>query len=262
MCTHLAYFHASTGSSLSGSPLPQPGEIWEVSRQLQCPIDCSNERFQSLYSQQAQQFIQGNSSPRYVMIVNEPEPPIAPEEPWQLVSVMVLSDETSAVSDVDVLLPGSLLDLKQDLLAETWNVQPMLVCNLTQASGKRLSREVYDLLMSIGDIYHGLAHAFPSKEEMSTVGLTLANRSFHQPEVQAFHQQETAWSDVLSVPVAAYYTYSKAIGLAEKIAFEAGELEQEFASGLTFEETSAEEGNIEGDQFCADPTDRTFKAKT
>jgi hypothetical protein len=239
MCTYAAY-QASHRSSSTGEILPQPGQIWEVRRQVQCPVDCLSEKFLALYSPIAQQFIQGDSSPRYVMVVNEPEAlhepeaSIDPDDPWQVVSVMVLSDETAFVSDVDVLLPGKFLGLQSDLLAETWNVQPMLVCNLTQAIGKRLSREVYDLLLTIGDVYHGIAHTMPSKEKLASVGLSIANRSFHLPEIQAFHHQETAWSDVLSVPVAAYSAYLEALKLAEQATLEAGQLAEELED-LVFE---------------------------
>ncbi len=42
-----------------------------------------------------------------------------------------------------------------------------------------------------------------------------------------FHHQESAWSEVLSVPVAAYHTYLKAIGLTNALLDEALQLERE-----------------------------------
>lgn len=232
MCTYLTRFYVSEAGSLAGSSLPQPGEIWEVSRQVQSPIDCWSEPFQPLYSTVAQQFITGASAPRYGMIVREPEPPIEleepwQEEPWQIVSVMVLSEETQFASEVDVQIPGSLLGLSQDMLAETWNVQPMLACNLVRAIGKRLSREVYDLLMSVGDAHYQPTLPF-SKADFAAVGLPLAHFSCNPSQIEAFHQQEIAWSDVLRVPLSVYYTYLKAIGLTETILHEAMEIEQAF----------------------------------
>ena len=53
--------------------IPQPGEIWEVSRLVQSPLKFSSQEQETLYSATAQNFLAGNSPPRYVMIVKEPE---------------------------------------------------------------------------------------------------------------------------------------------------------------------------------------------
>jgi hypothetical protein len=88
--------------SLSGQhnrnmALPQPGEIWEVSQQPCSPLVFSKEDQEALYSEVAQQFLNGHADPRYIMIVGHPEPP---DEQWQTLSVMVLSRETRFLSNV------------------------------------------------------------------------------------------------------------------------------------------------------------------
>ena len=120
---------------------PQPGEIWELSRTLKTPQDFSVEEFNQLYSQEARRFLQGESATRYVIIVTEPESPVELEE-WQVISVMVLSEKTNFISDVDLLIPPNVSGLAQEILVETWHIESMLVCNLLQPVGKRLSYEI------------------------------------------------------------------------------------------------------------------------
>ncbi|HEY9666147.1 MAG TPA: DUF1822 family protein [Coleofasciculaceae cyanobacterium] len=215
-------------------PTPQPGEIWEVHRLVRSPLTFSSQEQQNLYSDVAKQFLQGNSPPRYVMIITEPA--IDTEEEWQIVSVMVLSGETQFLSDVDLLISSEISGLGQDLLAQTWHVLDMLACNLLQPIGQRLSREIYDLLLTVGDYYHGLVDEPPAISEIKRSQLrSCPVNASKQPEIQLFHAQEKAWSDVLSIPVAAYRTYSKAIALTNTLLDKAVNVERELAqtSNLT-----------------------------
>ncbi len=204
----------------------KPGAIWELSRCLQSPLEFSSIEQQSLYSDSAQRFLNGNSPPRYVMIVKEPEPAVQDED-WQIVFVMLLSGQTEFLSNVDLVIPSKVSGIGQDLLAQTWHVLPMLARNLSHPVGQRLSREVYDVLLSVGDYHHGLVDEAPSRQEIHSSGLKVgAVWAEQQPEIQAFHQQEEAWSDVLQVPLAAYRTYLKTMKLTEAILDEALQLEQ------------------------------------
>jgi len=213
-------FIESTTSSFStlNQQSPNPGEIWELSRFVRSPLQFSSQEQQNLYSDSARKFLGGNSSPRYVMIVREPEPVVEQEAEWQIVWVMLFSLNTSFLNNVDVLIPSNISGIGQDLLAETWNVQAMLACNLSHSVGQRLSREVYDLLLTVGDYYHGLVDEAPSMQEIHLLGLKVeAVSTKQQEEIQAFHRQEEAWSDVLKVPLAAYRTYLKTMKLTDAI---------------------------------------------
>jgi hypothetical protein len=209
-------------------PTPQPGEIWELSRSLRSPLEFSKEEQQQLYSEAAQRFLEGKSPPRYVMIVNEPDPPLDSEEEWQVVSVMLMSAKTNFLSDVDLLIPQEISGAGQDLLAETWLIVPMLTCNLLQPIGQRLSREIYDGLMTVGDYYLGLVDAAPSPPEIQALGLTMAPiLTSEQPKIQAFHRQEEAWSDILKIPLAAYRAHLKGMKLTETVLNEAIQIERD-----------------------------------
>lgn len=181
----------------------KPGEIWEVSRSIKNPLKVS---LQPPYSEAAQQFIQGESPPRYVMMVNTSEPLL--ENEWQEITVMVLSSETAFVSQVDIIIPAHISGLEHDVLAETWHILPMLNCNLRHSLNTRLSRATYDCLINIGDVYYGLTDA---AEALETVGLITSSR----PPSQTFHQQEQTWSEILSFPVADYRTYAEALMQAD-----------------------------------------------
>ncbi|MHC0065711.1 hypothetical protein ACWATR_22885 [Nostoc sp. UIC 10890] len=210
--------------------MPQPGEIWEVSRSVQSPLKFSSQEQQSLYSLAAQNFLAGNSPPRYVMIVKEPELSIGIEQQWLIVSVMLLSVETNFISDINLLIPTEISGLSQDLLAETWHIMPALVCNLLQPVGKRISRQIYDYLLTVRDYHHGLVCQLPtiSESEIQCLGLTNENlRPAKNSKIQDFHQVEEAWSDVLTVPVAAYHTYFKSIKFTNTVLDEALQLEQD-----------------------------------
>jgi hypothetical protein len=186
------------------APLPQPGEIWQIKQSVLSPLDFSEVEWRSLYSETAQQFLKGNL-PRYVMIVREPELVLetANDSEWQAIAVMVLSGETRFLSEVDCLIPAQWSGLGQDLIAETWQVVLMLAANLNRPVGARLSRQIYDQLLDSGEDC----------------------QSFLSPEVQAFHDREIAWSDVLTVPVSVCRTYFKAQVLIQALMHEALALE-------------------------------------
>ncbi len=223
-------FTSSSCSSLD-LPLPKPGEIWEVNRSVHSPIEFSSQEQQNLYSKDARRFLEGNSEPRYVMIVREPERAIEleQEQEWQLVSVMLLSVKTSFLSHIDLIIPSSLSGVGQDLLAQTWHILPMLTCNLSHQVAQRLSRKIYDVLLSVGDYYHGLVEQAPLPEEIDLLGLKVGTVSSEaHSKIEAFHQHEEAWSDILKIPVAAYHTYLKTMKLSDKILDEAMTVEREF----------------------------------
>ncbi|WP_017653048.1 hypothetical protein [Fortiea contorta] len=211
-------------SANMGKPLPspQPGEIWELSRKIRYYGKFYPNEEHQLYSSEAQSFLQGKTPPRYVMIVTEPEA--------EIVSVMVLSVETNFISNVDVLMSADISGSAQDLLAETWHIQPMLVDNLLQPIGKRLSRDIYDNLLSLGDYFHGLVNQQSETNYLEQLGLSLGtNEVFKSSEIFLFHQREEAWSDILTIPVAAYYTYLKGVELTSQILTEQLQIEQELA---------------------------------
>lgn len=168
----------------------------------------------------------GNSPPRYVMIVREPEPAVEQDEDWQIISVMLLSMQTEFLSNVDLVIPANISGIGQDLLAQTWHVLPMLARNLSHLVGQRLSRKVYDVLLNVGDYHHRLVDEAPSMQEIQSSGLKVGAVLAQQPEIQAFHRQEEAWSDILRVPLAAYHTYLKTMRLTDAILNEALQLEQ------------------------------------
>jgi len=188
----------------------------------QSPWELSGKE-QTLYSETARQFLAVNSPPRYVIIITPPELLMETAQEWEVVSAMLLSKEIHLISDVDLLIPAHVSGLKQDLLAETWHVLPMLGCNLLRPAGERLSRQIYDLLLNVRDYYHGLIAEKPIVvDSVLKVGVATAQ----QPEIQAFHQQETCWSDVLTVPLAACQTYLKSIKFTNAVLASALQIEQ------------------------------------
>lgn len=206
---------------------PQPGEIWQVGQTLHSPLRFSNQELQRLYVEPARRFLAGHGLPRYVMIVTVAEK--LRLEAWQAVSVMVLSLELEFLSDVDILIPTILSGLAQDVLAETWHLQDMLVANLAQPVGHRLSRPVYDQLLNMGDFYHQPGSVLPKLSDLQASDLQAGDRRADQDlTIQAFHRRESAWSDVLTVPVAACQAYFKGIQTTAQILQEAIALEREF----------------------------------
>jgi Protein of unknown function (DUF1822) len=169
--------------------LPQPGEIWKIRQSVQCSVNVYQPHLLNLFSKTAQAYLLGEPGDRYVMIVKEPEPE---GDEHLAVSVMVLSSEIQYLSQSDLCIPSHLSGLSFDLLAETWHVLKMLVCNLLEPVGDRLTRSFYDQLLTVGD-----AGAIDS--------------SLSSP----FHQQERAWSDVLRVPLAVHQAYIEAMAVAQ-----------------------------------------------
>lgn len=213
---------------------PQPGEIWELNRNLQFPGEFSANEKNKLYSTEAKSFLQGNTPSRYVMIVMKLESDSETESEWDVVSVMVLSAEINFISDVDLLIPANISGLSQDLLAETWHVQPMLTCNLLKQVGKRLSRDIYDMLLTNGDYHHGLVNQPPKTFDIEKLGLKLGKRkALDIPIITLFHKQEKAWTDVLTIPVAAYRTYIKSVNFTNQLLNEYLEVEQELLQSNT-----------------------------
>ncbi len=232
----------------------KPGEIWVLTGQIQSPLALNAEEQKRLYPQVAWtwQFDSSNLPtlpPRYVMIVQAPEadtflenmeddPPLAPpskrgdtDDEWQEVSVMLLSVECDRLSNVDIVIPAKISGLEQDLLAETWHVLPMLTAHLSHPIGQRLSRQIYDLLLDIGDAYHGLIDQPPARLEIEKTGLKIGTKlAEFDPEIQAFHQQERDWAAVLEVPVAAARACQKALEVSEDLVAIAIEIEREFSS--------------------------------
>jgi Protein of unknown function (DUF1822) len=101
---------------------PCPGEIWAISG-----ADLGGDE-------------------RYLMIVHEPIDP-----KLSVCSGMLFSLATEYLSTVDVLIPIAISGLTQDVLAETWNVGQISIDHLVRPVGNRLSRQIYDLLLLIGD---------------------------------------------------------------------------------------------------------------
>ncbi|HEY9864353.1 MAG TPA: DUF1822 family protein [Candidatus Obscuribacterales bacterium] len=189
--------------------LVQPGQIWEVRRQVLSPLELelTAEEKQYFYSHAMWNFLEGNAPPRYVMIVKEPEEEIKEDPESQVISVMLLSVKTQYLNSKNLLIPATISGLEQDLLAETWNIVSMLVCNLLRPVGKRLSREIYDMLLDIGEFEQGLVEKSPSPEEIIAVGLQVGSSREHHPE---FDQQELDWKTLLEFPVALYHVYKQA----------------------------------------------------
>ena len=169
-------------------------------------VDQENPKKQHFYSPAIFDFFNGNTPPRYVIIVTEPELEIDETPEWQVISVMLLSVKTDYLSSTNLLIPTTISGLEQDVIAETCNVIPMLTCNLLKPVGKRLSRKIYDILLDVGDFEQGFIEKSSSLEEILALGLNKG--TINNPE---FHQQELAWKTILEVPVAAYHLYVKAV---------------------------------------------------
>ncbi len=184
MCSALSKFTSNHIHEFN-EPAPQPGEIWQLS-----------------------------TMPHYVMIVKD-------DRQMKIVSVMVLSFETSFVSDVDLVVSVNISGLEQDLLAQTWLVLEIQTSDLLRQVGKRISRQVYDLLLNVGDHYHGLLEKAPKKFEIEQLGLKVGTRKAEENrEIQVFHAQQEAWSNLLNL------NQAEGIKFAERILNEALEVEQ------------------------------------
>jgi Protein of unknown function (DUF1822) len=131
---------------------PCPGEIWAISGADQ------------------------GGGERYLMIVHEP---IAPK--LSVCSGMLFSPATEYLSAVDVLIPIAITGLKQEVLAETWNVGLVSIDHLVHPVGNRLSRQVYDLLLLIGDGSNAESWQ-QSAQELGLVTDAGADADFHRDE--------------------------------------------------------------------------------
>ena len=193
-----------------------PGQIWELNRSLKAPLELSPQDRQRLYPETARRFLAGEGLPRYALIVKEPERAIAqrpggllaPEDPWAVLWVMSLSPEADRLSDIAIIIPSAISGIERDLLALTWQVLPMLSCNLSRPVGRRLSQSVYDTLLNRNNSHP------PNLAE--------------QPEMQEFYRRESEFAAVLEVPVAAYRCYQKAIAISEVLLDMSLEVEREF----------------------------------
>ncbi|KST66807.1 hypothetical protein [Mastigocoleus testarum] len=206
---------------------PKPGEIWEVRSSTKSPVEFSRHQQDILYSEIAQNFLAGKSPPRYVLIITDIEYNGKLEEQLQIVSIMLLSEEIQYLSDVDLLIPSEISGLGRDMLAQTWLLEEMLSCNLLKPVGKRLSRKIYDLLLDVSDREQGVEKP-PPKSDLEETQLKIGTRKTSESkEIQAFHQRELGFCDVLSIPVAAYRSYLKSIRFTETLLNEVFEIEQE-----------------------------------
>jgi hypothetical protein len=142
---------------------PQPGEIWTVA------VPQPQDRL---------------SLARYVTIVREPQ-----IHDRRICTVMLLSRETQYLSNVDVLISPICSGLNGDVLAETWNVNHLSVDSLDKRVGNRLSRSIYDLLLSIGDGDPGGSIDPPSVDSVRALGLDFSQAAANY----LFHQQERSW---------------------------------------------------------------------
>ena len=206
-------------------PQPQPGEIWEVSPSIHCPVKSQEQQYE-LYSNAAKQFLAGNSPPIYAIVVAE-ENDTFPQE-WQVISVMALSGETQFLNDIDLLISSDISGLEVDVLAQTWLIEEMFACNLLKPVGKRLSRNIYDLLLSVGDYHHQIIDQPPTASEIEFSGLKIGTKkAIEDSQIIDFHQHQLAISDILSLPVAAYRNYLKSIKFTEAVLEEALQVEQD-----------------------------------
>jgi Protein of unknown function (DUF1822) len=205
---------------------PQPGEIWEIKRNPQIPIEFAMTEYIELYTDVARRYLAGDYPQKYVMIITEPEP-ISSLSAEEIIDVMVLS-ETNFVSNIDLLIPSAISGIGLDLLAETWLVKSMLVCNLLQPTGKRLSRQIYDILLQVHDNFYGLCNQLPMQLEIEKLGIKIIPpNAIENQSINSFHDRETAWSDILTIPVAVYRNYLRSLELAENILDEVTRLSQD-----------------------------------
>jgi hypothetical protein len=81
--------------------------------------------------------------------------------------------------------------------------------------------------MTIGDADHGMVTEPLSPSAIAALGLTIAPPLTHQqPHIQAFHQQERDWSEVLTVPFNAYQTYCQSLQWADVVLTRSLQVEQ------------------------------------
>lgn len=180
---------------------PLPGEIWELNT-ISIP-SCHHQ------------------APKYVMIITEPEEAVLPT-----VSVMLLSEETNFLSEVDILIPSSISRLQKDLLAETWLVFPMLVCDLRHSTGARLSYQIYETLLNIGDSYHKLTELPPS-HHIQSLKLQQGSPLVNNDILKAFHTSELNKINKFKAPAELCNNQHSIMQMAEQVLNQAVQTEQD-----------------------------------
>ena len=154
-------------------PQPQPGEIWV--------INCDRPLRYAQIINESLDFDLGRSYPiDSTKIVADDA----------IMSIMLLSLETQYLSDVDLLIPARISGLDIDLLAETWNVEYVSISSLAYPTGKRLSHDIYNVLLSVGDRYYNPAVAEVPNQDLHDLGLEIGSKL---PSCDNFHRQEQAW---------------------------------------------------------------------
>jgi Protein of unknown function (DUF1822) len=157
---------------------PLPGQIWQLNTTLVSHL-CHHP------------------APKYVMIVTESEI----VENLQIVFVMLISEETNFLSEVDILIPSNISELDQDLLAHTWLVFPIFVHDLLYQVGARLSYQVYETLLNVGDYYHNLAE-LPTRASIHSLGLKQGTQTILNNDIlKANHSTELNRISKLWAPV-------------------------------------------------------------
>lgn len=222
------------------SRLPQPGEIWEVRRFPDSYRGGLPAQRQQLEGERTRPGLPDELPARYVTLIRDGET----QETGSIVFVMVLSEETQFLNSIDLLIPSELSGFDRDLLAETWHVFPLFAWNLSRAVGKRLSREIYDCLLDVGDADLGLLPQPPSRESIQCLGLKVGSADVLQPEIQEFHQREREWSDRLNAGQLADRVQPNPRKFAERIVEAALEVEREWATYLPIEERFSLGGEV------------------
>ncbi|TVQ44648.1 MAG: DUF1822 family protein [Gloeocapsa sp. DLM2.Bin57] len=164
---------------------PQPGEIWEISKDIYNPIRGTSHSLKT--------------ATRYLMIVDKIDE--------HLYQGIVISESTEFSSDVDLIIPAAITGTSQDLLVETWHLIEVLDCHLICKVGNRLSRQVYDLLL---DLY---LEEVTNNSMIASLGLRKGNQSKNL----SFYQQEKAWGELINRQVQDYLTYQQAVNLTNQI---------------------------------------------
>jgi hypothetical protein len=149
---------------------PLPGEIWAVNNDASFDID--------------------DDSVRYLMVIKEVRSSDA-----KLVSVMVLSEDIRSLSDKNILISPEISGLRARVLAQTENIGKISIEHLQVKIGNRLSRQIYDLLLSIGDGDRGLTQNLPSRQEIVSLGLQIGTEidRANLLSIQKFDLHERAW---------------------------------------------------------------------
>ena len=113
----------------------------------------------------------------------------------------------------------------------------MFACYLLKPIGKRLSRNIYDLLLNVGDYDHQIIQQSPTKSEIEHSGLKIGTKkATENSKIINFHQNKLALSNLLSIPVAAYRNYLNSMKFTEAVLEEALQVEQELIADEQQEE--------------------------